>query len=69
MFKPNFTYNQKIVDILLKINSIRDFIVNAPVVVEMEVSLKREALLKSAHHSTAIEGNPLSLNQVDGLAK
>jgi len=69
MFKPNFTYNQKIVDILLKINSIRDFMVNAPVVVEMEVSLKREAHLKSAHHSTAIEGNPLSLNQVDRLAK
>lgn len=69
MFNPNFTYNHEIVNKLLRINSIRDFIVNAPVVVEMEVSLKREALLKSAHHSTAIEGNPLSLNQVDRLAK
>jgi Fic family protein len=35
----------------------------------MEVSLKRDALLKSAHHSTAIEGNPLTLNQVDKLAQ
>jgi Fic family protein len=69
MFKPRFTYNQELVNKLLKINSIRDFIVNAPFVLEMEVSLKREALLKSAHHSTAIEGNPLSLNQVDRLAK
>lgn len=69
MFTPLFTYNHEIVDKLLQINSIRDFIVNAPVVVEMEVSLKREALLKSAHHSTAIEGNPLSLNQVDRLAQ
>jgi Fic family protein len=69
MYNPNFTYNGKIVNKLLKINSIRDFIVNAPVVVEMGVTLKREALLKSAHHSTAIEGNPLSLNQVDKLAK
>ena len=69
MFSPHFTYNHELVNKLLKINSIRDFIVNSPVAIEMEVSLKREALLKSAHHSTAIEGNPLSLNQVDRLAK
>ncbi|MGF7118655.1 Fic family protein [Methanobacterium oryzae] len=69
MFRPNFSYNNDIVNKLLEINSIRDFIVNAPVVMDIEVSLKREALLKSAHHSTAIEGNPLSLNQVDKLAQ
>ena len=69
MFNPCFTYNHELVNKLLEINSIRDFIVNAPVVLEMEVSLKKNALLKSAHHSTAIEGNPLSLNQVDKLAK
>jgi Fic family protein len=69
MFNPCFTYNHELVNKLLKINSIRDFIVNAPVVLEMESSLKKDALLKSAHHSTAIEGNPLSLNQVDKLAK
>ncbi len=69
MFKPNFSYNNKIVNTLIEINSIRDFIVNAPLVVEMEISLKKDALLKSAHHSTAIEGNPLTLNQVDRLAQ
>jgi len=67
MFKLNFSYNNKIVNNLLEINSIRDFIVNAPVSIDMEVSLKRETLLKSAHHSTAIEGNSLTLNQVDKL--
>ena len=55
MFRPNFSYNDSIVNKLLEIHSIKDFIVNAPLVVEMEVSLKRDALLKSAHHSTAIE--------------
>lgn len=69
MFRPNFSYDNKIVNTLLEINSIRDFIVNAPLVVEIELSLKRDALLKSAHHSTAIEGNPLTLNQVDRLAQ
>lgn len=69
MFRPNFSYNDRIVNNLLEIHSIKDFIVNAPLVVEMEVSLKKDALLKSAHHSTAIEGNPLTLNQVSKLAK
>lgn len=69
MFKPRFIYTQKMVNKLLKINSARDFIINAPLVVEMEVSLKRDALLKSAHYSTAIDGNPLSLNEVDKLAR
>jgi len=69
MFNPCFTYNHELVNKLLEINSIRDFIVNAPVVLEMELSLKKDALLKSAHHSTAIEGNPLSLNQVDKLSR
>jgi Fic family protein len=69
MFKPNFSYNDRIVNNLIEIYSIKDFIVNTPLVVEMEVTLKRDALLKSAHHSTAIEGNPLSLKQVEKLAK
>ncbi len=69
MFKPRFIYTQQMVNNLLEINSARDFIINAPLVVEMEVSLKRDALLKSAHYSTAIEGNPLSLNEVDKLAR
>jgi Fic family protein len=69
MYRPNFNYNHKIVNLLLEINSIRDYIVNAPQSVEMEIILKRDALIKSAHHSTAIEGNQLSLNQVDKLSQ
>ena len=69
MFKPKFSYTDSMVNNLLEIYSTKDFIANVPMVVEMEVSLKREALLKSVHHSTAIEGNPLTLNQVNKLAK
>lgn len=69
MFKPKFSYNDKMVSDLLEINSIKDFIVHAPLIVETEVSLKRDALIKSAYHSTAIEGNPLTINQVDKLAR
>ena len=69
MFRPNFSYTNWMVNKLVEIQSIKDFIVNAPLIVEMEISLKRDALLKSAHHSTAIEGNPLTFNQVDKLVR
>ena len=33
-----------------------------------EVSLRKEAILRSAHSSTAIEGNPLTMDEVTALA-
>jgi Fic family protein len=69
MFNPNFSYTTRIVNNLVEIQSIKDFITNSPLILETEVSLKRDALLKSAHHSTAIEGNPLTFNQVETLFK
>jgi hypothetical protein len=39
----------------------RAVILNAPLVPKWQVSLRREAILRSAHSLTAIEGNQLSL--------
>lgn len=69
MFKPNFKYTDKIVRDLNLIAEARAIIFNAPLVPKWEVSLRRDALLKSAHASTAIEGNPLSLEEVTALAE
>jgi len=68
IFKPNFNYTNKIVRNLTVIAASRTFILNAPLIPKWEVSLRREATLKSAHSSTAIEGNPLSLEEVSELA-
>lgn len=68
MFKPNFRYTHKIVKDLIAIAEARAVILNAPLIPKWEVSLRREALLRSAHSSTAIEGNPLTLEQVTDLA-
>ncbi len=68
MFRPNFEYNNRIVNNLTRIAEGRIIILNAPLVPKWEVSLRREALIRSAHSSTAIEGNPLSLEQVSDLA-
>src|SRR4030066_1988682 len=68
IFKPNFKYTNKIVRNLTAIAACRTFILNAPLIPKWEVSLRKEATLRSAHSSTAIEGNPLSLEEVSKLA-
>src|SRR3972149_1291749 len=68
MFKPNFSFTNKIVRNLTLIAGSRAMILNAHLIPKWEISLRREAILKSAHSSTAIEGNPLSLEEVSKLA-
>ena len=67
MFKPNFKYSNKIVKNLTTIAEARAIILSSTLIPKWEVSLRREALLKSAHSSTAIEGNRLSLEEVSLL--
>jgi Fic family protein len=68
MFKPNFRYTNEIVGNLTQIASARELILNSPLIPKWEVALRREAIIRSAHSSTSIEGNRLSLEQVSDLA-
>ncbi len=68
VFHPNFKYTHKIVKNLTHIAEARAVILNSPLIPKWEVSLRREALIHSAHSSTAIEGNPLTLEEVTDLA-
>jgi len=68
MFAPNWRYTDKIVQNLTFIAEARAIIMNAPLIPKWYVSLRRDALLRSAHSSTAIEGNPLTLEEVSALA-
>lgn len=67
MFKPNFKYTNKIVNNLIKISVARELIMNSPFIPKWEITLRREAIIKNTHSSTAIEGNKLSLEQVSEL--
>ena len=69
MFKPDFKYTQHIVNNLLKITQSRETILSAKLIPKWEVSLRRDALIRSAHASTAIEGNKLTLEEVSQLAQ
>ncbi|NQE46317.1 hypothetical protein C5S31_09885 [ANME-1 cluster archaeon GoMg2] len=68
MFNPNFRYTNVIVRSLTKISASREIILNSPLIPKWEVTLRREAIVQSAHSSTRIEGNRLSLDQVSNLA-
>ncbi|MCL5883259.1 MAG: Fic family protein [Actinobacteria bacterium] len=68
MFQPNWRYTDNIVKNLTFISEARAIVLNAPLVPKWEVSLRRDALLRSAHSSTAIEGNPLTMEEVSELA-
>ena len=69
MFKPNFKYTNKIVKLLTKISAARETILNSPLIPKWNVTLRQEAIIHSAHSSTSIEGNRLSLEQVSELAR
>ncbi len=69
MFRPNFRYTNKIVSALTQISAARELILNSPYIPKWEVSLRRDAIIRNAHSSTAIEGNRLSLEQVSDLAQ
>ncbi|TET78165.1 MAG: Fic family protein [Candidatus Cloacimonadota bacterium] len=69
MFNPRFKYTNNIVRLLTKISAAREVILSSPLIPRWEVSLRREAIIHSAHSSTSIEGNRLSLEQVTALAQ
>lgn len=68
-FSPVFRYTHGMVKRLTGITADREVILHAHLVPKWEVSVRREQLVLSAHASTAIEGNPLSLEEVSQLAE
>ena len=67
MFEPQFTYTDKIVNYIAKIASAKEVISNAKIIPLYDTKLKQDALIRSSHYSTSIEGNPLNLEEVKTL--
>lgn len=67
MYEPRFRRTDLLIELITRIAVARDRILRAPIVPRWEAELRREALARSAHHSTSIEGNPLTLEQVTDL--
>ena len=63
-YQPQFTVSARLVGELETIAVLRERILAATVQVPWMPSLQRDARVRSTHSSTAIEGNPLTLEQV-----
>lgn len=68
-FNPKYTITDKTLNNLATIAAEREFIEQARLTPTLEAKLRRWALLRSAHASTALAGNKLSLKQVAALYK
>ena len=66
-FQPQVTFTIEITKNLGRIDKIRDLIRLVPILPNWEVELRRTALVNTVHYSTKIEGNALSLNNVQKL--
>ena len=66
---PKYTITEKILNNLTAITAAREVIEQAHLVPKWEAKLRRDALVRNTHSSTAIEGNKLTLGQVKALAE
>ncbi|OGC22085.1 hypothetical protein A2291_07045 [candidate division WOR-1 bacterium RIFOXYB2_FULL_42_35] len=69
MYKPTYKITPYLLNLIDEISSLRAWIERATIKVSWLPTLQKEAHSKTAHSSTAIEGNPLSLHQVKAIAR
>ncbi|MFA4830776.1 MAG: Fic family protein [Patescibacteria group bacterium] len=67
MFNPQYKITNKIVNLLTAITEARTVIERAKLLPKHELRLRRQALIRMTHGSTAIEGNMLNTLQVEAL--
>lgn len=68
-FTPKYTITPKITHAIASIEVCRHSILELPITATMIASLRESARISSTHHSTAIEGNQLSINEVREVIK
>lgn len=64
MFEPKFVINNRILTNIAKIEAAKEIITDAPLVPAWEEKFRQEAILRTVHHGTHIEGNPLDQKEV-----
>lgn len=67
MFRPKYKLTNKILSVLTSIAEAKAIIERAKILLSQELRLRRQALIRMTHSSTAIEGNILNIHQVEAL--
>jgi len=68
MYQPQYTITETLLARISEAERLRTKIQTAPVQVAWLETIRLESLVRRAHFSTAIEGNPLTLPEVEALA-
>jgi len=67
LYTPKYGISNDILRNLNRTSAAHNLIVNAPLIPKWEARLKKEAMIRSAHFSTSIEGNKLTLDEVKAI--
>src|SRR5258708_7656722 len=68
MFKPDYKITDKVVQMLTAIAEAKGIVERARLLPKQELNLRRQALIRMTHSSTAIEGNVLNVKEVEAVA-
>lgn len=67
MYKPNYTITNELLGVISETERIRTSVDTSHILPEREVEMRYRATVEASHSSTSIEGNPLSLKQVEAV--
>jgi len=67
MFNPKYKITDNIVKMLTAVAEAKAVIERAKILPKNELKLRRQALIRMTHSSTAIEGNQLNMHEVEAL--
>lgn len=69
MYRPRFQITSELLGLIAQATELRSWIAQAVVDVAWLPALQRDTAARLAHSSTAIEGNPLALPEVEAIAR
>lgn len=69
MYQPRYTITSSILKNIGYIEAAREVVENAALVPAWETQFRRDAILRTVHYGTHIEGNPLSKEQVEVVVR
>lgn len=69
MYQPKYTITSSILKNVGYIEAAREVVENAALVPAWEAQFRRDAILRTVHYGTHIEGNPLSKEQVEEVVR
>jgi Fic family protein len=69
MFKPTFSISNNLLKYIGKIEACREVITNAPLVPAWEARFREDAVVRSIHHGTHLEGNEITKEQAERIVR